>query len=208
MKILVLGATGPTGRQVLDLSLKSGDAVTVLVRDPGRLGDLASQVSVVQGDATSVQDLSRALRGQDAVISALGTGKSTAADELFSRAAVALIDAAKQEGVSRLVWMSSFGVGDTFTSASLPQKLLFGTLVREIYADKAKADSTIRESGLDWTLVYPSALTEGPARGTFRAAELIKMRGLPSISRADVAAFMHQAINSRDWIRRSAVISD
>lgn len=118
MKILVLGATGPTDRHVVDLSLKA-------------------------------RDLATALRGQDGVISAPGTGKSARAAELFSCAA-ALIDTAKQEEVSRLVWMSSFDVGETFSLASLPQKLLFRTAVREICGQgKGRRGYSCKWPGLD-----------------------------------------------------------
>lgn len=208
MKILVLGATGPTGRHVVDVSLKQGDSVTVLVRNPAALRDLSNRITIVQGDATSEQDVLKAMRGQDAVVSALGRGTSLVAKELFSRAAAATIGAAKQAGVSRLVWMSSFGVGGTFESASLVQKFLFRMLMHRIYSDKAIADAAIRASGLDWTLVYPSALTNGPAKGIYRADDRIEMKGVPKISRADVAAFMNQAARDRKWVGRDAVIAD
>jgi hypothetical protein len=130
------------------------------------------------------------------------------ADGLFTRASVAVIVAAGEVGVSRLVWLSSFGVGDTFGWSSSAQKLIYGTLLRSIYADKAIADESIRSSGLDWTLVYPTRLTHGPARGTYRADDRLPMKGNPTISRADVAAFMHRAAHGREWINRTAVISD
>lgn len=208
MKILVLGATGPTGRHFVETALEAGDSVTALARNPAALGALSGRIAVVQGDATAQRDVATAMRGQDAVVSTLGRGNSLTADALFSRAAEAVIAAAKAEDVSRVVWMSSFGVGDTFGSANLVQKVLFRLLLRGIYADKAIADAAIRGSGLDWTLVYPTALTNGPARGTFRAAERIEMKGLAKISRADVAAFMHRAIHDGAWIGRDAVVTD
>jgi hypothetical protein len=138
----------------------------------------------------------------------LGTGNSLAANALFSRAAVAAIGAAKRTGVSRLVWMSSFGVGETIKSATLIQKILFGTLTRGVYADKALADDAIRASGLDWTLVHPTALTNARAKGSYRVADERGMTHPSSIARADVAAFMLEAVHSSKWIGRSVVISD
>ncbi|WP_198021192.1 NAD(P)-binding oxidoreductase [Rhizobium sp. IBUN] len=148
------------------------------------------------------------MRGQDAVISTLGRGNSLFANGLFSRAAAAVIDAASKMDISRLVWMSSFGVGDTFGSANLVQKFLFRTLLSGIYADKTIADAAIRRSELAWTLVYPTALTNGPATGAYRAAERVEMRGLAKIGRADVGAFLHKAAHDPAWIGRDAVISD
>jgi putative NADH-flavin reductase len=208
MKLLILGATGPTGRHVVDLAVRSGDSVTAFVRNPAALGDLAERVTPVTGDATSHRDLAAAAAGHDAIVSALGRGNSVRADGLFTRASVAVIGAAGEVGVSRLVWLSSFGVGDTFGWSSSAQKLIYGTLLRSIYADKAIADESIRSSGLDWTLVYPTRLTHGPARGTYRADDRLPMKGNPTISRADVAAFMHLAAHGREWINRTAVISD
>ncbi|MEH0544961.1 SDR family oxidoreductase [Streptomyces sp. B21-105] len=208
MKLLILGATGPTGRHVLDLAVRSGDSVTAFVRNPAALGDLAEQVTTVTGDATSHRDLAAAAAGHDAIVSALGRGNSVRADGLFTRASAAVIGAAGEAGVSRLVWLSSFGVGHTFGWSSSAQKLIYGTLLRSIYADKAIADESIRSSGLDWTVVYPTRLTHGPAKGTYRADDRLPMKGNPTISRADVAAFMHTAAQGSEWIHRTAVISD
>ncbi|MDT0341463.1 NAD(P)-dependent oxidoreductase [Streptomyces litchfieldiae] len=208
MKLLILGATGPTGHHVLDLALKAGDTVTVLARRPEALADLADRVTVVAGDATSRDDVAKAMRGQDAVISALGRSRSVRADDLFTRAAAAVTGAAEGTGVSRLVWLSSFGVGDTYRSASPVQKVMYRTFLRDIYANKEISEKAIRSSGLDWTLVYPTTLTKGPAKGTYRVGERLPMRGHPTISRADVADFMHKAAHSPEWIRRDAVITD
>ncbi|MFP1625205.1 NAD(P)-dependent oxidoreductase [Streptomyces sp. 5K101] len=121
MKLLILGATGPTGRHVVDLALEAGDTVTVMARRPEAMADLADRVKVVAGDATSHTDVAQAMAGQDVVISALGRSTSVRADDLFRRAAAAVIGAAEDGGVSRLVWLSSFGVGDTYRSASAVQ---------------------------------------------------------------------------------------
>ncbi|MFF0084457.1 NAD(P)-dependent oxidoreductase [Streptomyces canus] len=208
MKLLILGATGPTGRHVVDLAVRSGDSVTAFVRNPAALGDLTEQVTTVTGDATSQRDLAAAAVGHDAIVSALGRGNSVRADGLFTRASAAVTGAAAEAGVARLVWLSSFGVGHTFGWSSSAQKLIYGTLLRSIYADKAIADETIRSSGLDWTVVYPTRLTHGPAKGTYRADDRLPMKGNPTISRADVAAFLYTAAQGNEWIHRTAVISD
>ena len=208
MKLLILGATGPTGRLVVERALRAGDTCTVFVRNPAKLGDLAGQVTVVTGDATSPSDVAAAVPGHDAVISALGQGRSLTSGGLYARAAAAVIAAAKQSNVSRLVWMSSFGVGDTLRSASLNQKLMYRTMLRPVYADKAAADERIRASGLDWTLIYPTALTNGPAKHAYRVGERLSMKGIRTISRADVAAFMVDAAHESEWVGRDAVITD
>ncbi|MGI5378800.1 NAD(P)-dependent oxidoreductase [Streptomyces sp. CA-251387] len=208
MKLLILGATGPTGRHVVDLALDGGDTVTVLARRPEALADLADQVDVATGDATSHHDVAKAMAGQDVVISALGRSTSVRADDLFTRAAAAVIGAAEEQGVSRLVWLSSFGVGDTYRSASAMQKVMYSTFLRNLYANKETSEKAIRSSGLDWTLVYPTMLTKGPAKGSYLVGERLPMKGNPTISRADVADFMYKAAHSPEWIHRDAVITD
>ncbi|MDT0571995.1 NAD(P)-binding oxidoreductase [Streptomyces sp. DSM 3412] len=214
MNLLILGATGPTGRHIVDLALRSGDKVTLLARRPEALVDMtelagqADQVTVVAGDATSHHDVAKAMIGQDVVVAALGRSTSVRADDLFTRAAAAVVGAAKDVGVSRLVWLSSFGVGDTYRSASAVQKVIYSTLLRNIYANKEISEKAIRSSGLDWTLVYPTMLTKDPAKGTYRVGERLPMKGNPTISRADVADFMYKAARSTEWINRQAVITD
>lgn len=208
VKLLVLGATGPTGRLVIERALEHSDTVTVLARRPEALDQLSSRVTIVTGDATSTADVAAAMAGQDAVISALGRGTSLRADDLFANAATAVVEAAKRTELTRMVWMSSFGVGDTYASANLIQKILYRTVLRDIYANKAVAEQTIRASGLDWTIVYPTALTNGPARGNYQVDDRVAMTLSARISRADVADFMHEAAHSPEWIRRDAVITD
>lgn len=207
MKMLILGATGPTGRHVVDFALNAGDTVTVLVRQPAAMVDLADKVKVRVGDATSRTDLAQAMASQDVVVSALGRSTSMRADGLFTRAAAALLDAAKESGVSRLVWLSSFGVGATFKSASPLQKFIY-SMLRNLYANKELSERGIRSSTLDWTLVYPTMLTHGEAKGAYVAGDRLPMKGNPSISRADVAHFLHHAAHTDEWVRRDAVITD
>lgn len=208
MKLLVLGATGPTGKHVVERGLGHGDEVTVLVRRPEALDELAERVTVVQGDATSTGDVARAMAGQDAVVSALGRATSLRAGELFTRSASAVVAAMGETGVQRLVWLSSFGVGDTFAPASRLQKLFYRTFLRGIYADKAASERTLRSAGLDLTIVYPTALTNGPALGTYDVGDRLPMRGNPTISRADVADFLHLAVHDPAWTGRDAVLTD
>lgn len=208
MKLLVLGAAGATGRELLVQALNAGHDVTALVRDPAGLGDLARQVRVVTADATSERALTAALPGHSAILSTLGSGKSLKSD-IASRAAAAVTAAAEQTGVSRLVLLSAFGVGNSLGQASTTQRLMYRTVMRSLFADKADADARVRASGLDWTLVYPVTLTNGPATGgAYRAGERLPMKGMPQISRADVAAFMLAATTRDDWIRRTVILSN
>lgn len=180
MKLLVLGSTGPTGRHFLDIALRSGDAVTAFARNPTALADYGDRIAVAAGDATSEADLAAAAAGQDAIVAALGRATSVRADGLFTRAAAAAIGAAKAAGVTRLVWLSSFGVGESLRQASATQRVIYRTMLRDIYADKDLADRESRASGLDWTIVYPTRLTHGPAAGRFQVDDRLPMRATRS----------------------------
>lgn len=206
MKLLILGATGPTGRNLLGQGLDAGHDITTLVRNANRLTITHPRLTSAIGDATDRAALEKAVRGKDAVLSALGAGNSLRSD-IASRAVAALIPALKAQAVSRIVFLSSFGVGASFLDASPIQKLAYRTLLRAIFADKAKADAMLRESGLAWTLVYPTLLTEGPRTGRCRAGEHLAMKGMAKISRADVAQFMLAQLSTNEWVNRTAVIS-
>jgi len=208
MKVLILGATGPTGGHVLAHALEAGDAISVLARRPEALAAIKDRITIFQGDATSVDDVARAAEGQDAVIAALGRGSSLRPEGLFTGSTRAVVEAMTRAGVKRLVWLSSYGVGETIRTASPLQRLMYRTVLRSTYADKAASERTLRASGLELTIVYPTTLTNKPARGAYRAAETIRMKGMPSISRADVGSFLHKAAHDSEWSRRDAVITD
>ena len=207
MRLLILGATGPTGRNLLDQALGAGHAVTALIRSPHRLTLAHSRLATAAGDATDRWTLENAAREKDALLCALGAGNSLRSD-IASRAMAALIPVMHARALKRVIVLSAFGVGESFAQASLLQRLVYWTLLRRIFADKAKADALLRASGLDWTLVYPTLLTNGRRRGDFRVGERLAMKGMATISRADVAAFMLAQLSTDEWLRRTAVISD
>jgi putative NADH-flavin reductase len=146
------------------------------------------------------------MNGKHAVLSALGAGNSLRS-EIASRAVAAVVPAMQAQGVKRIIYLSSFGVGNTYEQASLVQRVFFRTLLRQIFADKAKGDAMLRASALDWTLVYPTLLTNGSRTGSYRVGERLSMRGMAKISRADVAAFMLAQLSSDEWLRRISVVS-
>lgn len=207
MRLLILGSTGATGRTLLDQALAAGHEVTVLVRHASRLTIAHPHLAVAVGDATDSKALGHVMRDKDAVLSAVGAGNSLRS-EIASRAMAALIPAMRSQSLKRVIFLSSFGVGDSFEQASLLQRLAYRTMLRQIFADKAKADAMLRASGLDWTLVYPTLLTNGARSGTYRMGERLAMKGMAKISRADVAAFMLAQLGTDEWRCRTAVVSD
>jgi putative NADH-flavin reductase len=195
VRVVVFGATGGTGREIVAQARAQGHDVTAFTR-------------AEHGDVTVDREaVAKAIRGQDAVISALGRGYSFRSEQLMARAMDVILPAMKREGVRRLIAISAFGVGEQFYEAPLLAKIFFRTALRHVYADKAIADDFIRRSGLDWTIVCPTELTNRPRSGSYRAGEHLELRGIPRISRADVAEFVVKQLTDSSWVGKSVVIS-
>jgi uncharacterized protein YbjT (DUF2867 family) len=206
MKLLILGGTGPTGQQVVMQAIAKGHDVTALVRTPSKLALTSGNLKVVKGDVLDKTTLLKALEGQDALVSALGVGKTLRPHHLIENAMATIVQAMSSAGVKRIVFLSAFGVGESFSNANLLQKLIFRLPLKAIYADKAKGDSMLKESPLDWTIVRPVVLTNGPTTVKYQAGEVLPMKGMPAISRADVADFMLRQLSEDTYLRKCPVI--
>jgi putative NADH-flavin reductase len=119
----------------------------------------------------------------------------------------AIVPAMERQRVRRLILMSSFGVGDSVREAPLLPRLFFRTMLRGIFADKQAAEQIVRRSALEWTIVYPVLLTDGPRTGRYRVGERLPLSGFPKISRADVAEFMLKELYDAAYLKRIAVVS-
>ena len=208
-RVLVLGATGGTGRHVVEQAAVMGLEVTALVRTPGKLTVTAPALRVVVGDIrTDSPAVRNAFAGQDAVISVLGVGQSFRSHGLMAGAAPLIVAAMREHGVRRLVVTSAFGVGPTWQDTPLLPRLFGKTLLRDIYADKAAGEAIIKASGLDWTIVYPAGLTNGPATGTVRVGERLKLSGFPRVSRANVAAVLLRQLDDRTFVGKGILVAE
>jgi len=204
-KILVLGATGGTGRLIVGQALERGQDVTALMRSPEKASRLKGAKLIV-GDVRDEKVLREALKGQDAVVSALGTPASPVT--LLSTATRALVRAMKAEHVSRLVCITGIGAGDSAGHGGLLfDNVIIPLLLKKVYADKNRQETIVRNSGLDWILVRPSVLNNKPGRGLVRAlADLSGFHG-GGISRADVATFVLDQLHADAWLHRSPLIT-
>lgn len=202
MNLVVLGATGRTGQLVVEQALAAGHTVTALVRSPEKLTIRNSSLRVVAGSATDAADVARALAGSDAVVSTLGGGGSVIADSTG-----AIIEAARKTGVGRVVVLSSFFV-ERDRLGAVP-RLLTGVAMGSVIKDKSAGELLLRQSELDWTIVYASLLKDGPVSGSVEVLpEGAKRRISDRISRSDVAEWMVQAATSSQLSRRSVGITE
>src|SRR5262245_49199144 len=130
-RILVLGATGATGRALVAQASEAGLEVTAFVRDAGRLPQTPRAISVVRGDIMrDTSALDDAMQNQDAVMSALGVGQSFRPDGLIAHAAPTIVRAMQRARVRRLVFTSAFGVGPTWSDTPLIPRIFMRTLLR------------------------------------------------------------------------------
>jgi putative NADH-flavin reductase len=193
MKIVVLGATGGTGMEIVHQALEHGHSVTAFARAPERLKKFGGRVAILQGDLLSSSQLEQALEHQDAVLSGFGPRLpiSKADAHLLRNFADALTNAMPQAGTSRVVLVSTAFL---FKDSIVPPSYLLGRLFfPQVVADASDMEQLIAKSSLDWTIVRPPRLTDKPPTGKYRVRE----DHLPgfgfTISRADVADFVVKA---------------
>ena len=209
MKLLVLGATGKTGQQLVHQALAQGHDVTAFVRDPARLAladpHLRAVTGALPGDAAALE---AALRGQDAVFCSLGLRNALKSGGLIEGAMRVLVPSMERAGVRRLLLVSANGVGETHRRSPLLPRIMYRLLLGDIFADKARGEAIMRASSLEWTIAYPTMLTDGPRTGRYRAGETLELRGMPKIARADVADFLLRQLTERAFVRKGAVLSN
>ncbi|MEL6108141.1 MAG: SDR family oxidoreductase [Planctomycetota bacterium] len=207
MKVAVFGATGTIGKQVVSQALAAGHDVTAFVRDAERIEVAHSRLRVVEGDVLRDKSQVRgAVEGQDAVIVTLGAG---ARGTVRSVGTQNIIDAMRERGVRHLVCQSTLGAGESSAELNLKWWLLFRGPLRWAMADHERQETLVRDSGLDWTIVRPSAFTDGPATGRYKHGAATKHGKLSlTISRADVAQFLIRQIDDRSYASQAVSLSN
>jgi putative NADH-flavin reductase len=191
MRLLIVGSTGGTGRELVDQALAQGHQVTALARTPENLNIKHRYLHTMKGDVTDWRSVEQAVAGQDAVLCALGT-RVVRKNTIQSEGTSNIIMAMERHGVRRLVLESSLDVGD-----SRGQLGFFFTHVvrrfflRNVFADKELQEKLVIDSPLEWVIVRPAFLTNGPRTGKYRIGFPPGDRTITrKISRADVADFM------------------
>ena len=199
MRLAVLGATGRTGRPLVEQALAAGHSVTALARTPSKLGTEHPALTVVQGDAARREDVARVVEGADAVLLTLGHTKTSSRDVL-AKAAENVVAAMKTHGVRRVVTETGAGVEDPRDPPGLAPRLVRGVMrlvAGDLLEDSERHVRTFRESGLDWTAVRAPRLTEGPRTGDYQTGYFAMGPG-ESVSRADVADYMLRLASSQE----------
>lgn len=206
MKIVVFGASGGTGKEVIKQALAAGHTVTAFFRDPARLAMADPALTVVVGDAFDPLAVSEAVAGQDAAVVSLGSRDRNDSTSR-SRGTAHVIQAMQEHQVRRLVVVSAGGTGDSYDQLPVMFKAIVKTFLRNTYIDHEQQEKHVQESGLDWVIVRPPGLTDGPVTGEYHVyAPGEKMRS-GQISRADVAHFTLAQLTGDRYLGQAITIA-
>lgn len=203
MRIGIVGGTGKTGRRAVEHALRAGHAVRVLAR--GATTGLPAAVEVVRGDALDPLAVSRFVDGLNAVVCTLGPAPNAPPD-VCSRAAAILIEAMREKKVSRLIVQTGAMIGHPRLGAFY-RWMSSRPFNQRFLAERREQERLVRESGLDWTLVRPPRLTEGPGRGRTQVTEELEIHWNDQVSRDEVGRTLIEAAEGSWSGRGVAVVS-
>ncbi len=208
--VLVIGGSRGIGLETVKRALAQGFSVKAMSRNVEALDLEAQGLEKVAGDATSIDDVTAALEGVDAVVSALGVPLSPRTikkpTRFFSSSTTILIEAMQAKGVRRLVAVTGYGAGDSHTRLSTLERIPFTLVFGRIYADKSRQEEAIKGSGLDWTIARPGILTQGARKRTYKVLTEKGSWRNGLIARADVADYIVSAIDNPATVGTSPVL--
>jgi len=208
MRVVIFGASGATGRQLVGQAVTCGHHVTAFVRRAPPIEMQSEAVTIVRGNVRDFESVGRAVEGQDGALCALGAATPLRRDPTLIEGVRHLVDAMEQSGVRRLVYLSFLGVREGRRQLSVVGRYVVAPLLlRNVVADHEAKEHLIRQSTLDWVIVRPPRLTNGPRRGTYRAGVDIHATSVvPRISRGDLADFMLRQLDERTYVRKAPAV--
>jgi putative NADH-flavin reductase len=206
MKIAIFGATGSVGREAVKQALGQGYMVTAFLRKAANIDMEHPNLRAVEGDVLNLENVERAVKGQDAVLCVLGAGRKGVIRAEGTRN---IIKAMEKTRVRRLICQSSLGVGDSQGNLNFWWKyIMFGLLLRPAYADHVRQEEFVMQSDLDWTIIRPAAFTDGPHTGEYRHGFSASDNAVTlKISRADVADFLLKQLTDDTYLRKTPGLS-
>lgn len=208
MKLVIFGATGTIGRQVVEQALEKGHTVTAFARNLTKLDIQHSRLTHFPGNVMDSQAVEQAVMGQDAVVCVLGSGKKLAGT-IRSEGTQQIIQAMERVGVRRLICQSTLGAGDSWGNLDFYWKyIMFGFILRKVFADHERQEALVRNSQLDWTIIRPSAFIDGPRTGHYRDSFPSTDRNISlKIARADVADFILKQLSDSSSLHQTPSLS-
>jgi putative NADH-flavin reductase len=205
MKIVIFGATGQTGKLLVEQALARGHHVTAYVRTASKLLLGHPNLNIIEGALNNTSQLKLAIQGADACISALGGNSLTRRSAEIPAGIDHIANIMEQEGVQRFIYLSSIGAGESrFYMGPVLRFLITDLMLRVPLADHNLNEQRLMKSSLQWSIVRPGSLTNGPLTGQFKhGSEKIELKGNLKISRANVASFMLDQVSGIDNINKA-----
>jgi putative NADH-flavin reductase len=209
--VLIVGASRGIGLETVKLALKAGHSVRALARSATAIRLHDPRLEKLDGDALDQRTIERALVGVDVVIQTLGISATPelifSGTHLFSVATRILVNSMEAAAIKRLICVTGLGAGDSRGHGGLLYNAAVWLFLGRIYADKDAQERIIRRSRLDWTIVRPTVLTNGPRTGAYRVLVDARDWRSGSISRADVADFLVKQLEDASLIRKTPVLT-
>lgn len=211
MKLIIFGATGATGKRIVEQALEQGHHVTAFVRDPSKLGIMHSNLTIAKGDIMDLSSIIPAVQGQDAVLCAIGAPANKTGN-IRSEGTRNIIQAMKATGVKRLICQTSMGYGDSkkFLDQTpfIFKYIIVPFVLKKAFADHALQEEYIKQSQLDWIIARPANLTDEAYTGVYKQGFPLTEKKLKmKISRADVADFMLKQLTTNTFLRKTPGLS-
>ncbi len=206
-KICVFGASGAAGLALTQLAVERGLDVAAFVRNEAARTKFPQGVKVIVGHLLDLSDVERAIAGSDAVVCAFAPRPSSP-DVFCAQATQNIIDAMKAQAVRRLLCVTGAMIGD-YPHLSWFMRWMKSTYQKQqpaLALDRAGQEQRVEASGLDWTLVKPPRLSDGKTRGRIRSGEALNVGAMSSISRTDLARFILDQVDSREYVGKRVVI--
>jgi len=209
MRLLIIGATGGTGKELIKQALEQGHLLTVLARSPDKVKMQHPNLQVVKGDVLDFDRVQTVVTGQDAVLSALGHKRFFIKTTILSRGTKNIIEAMQNHNVDRFICITSLGINDSRFKLGLYYTLfVIPFIVFFYFLDKSKQEKLIRNSGLGWTIIRPGQLTYGKRRGVYKYGPSVGSYILTKrISRADVAHFILSQLNNVAYLHKAVGVT-
>jgi putative NADH-flavin reductase len=219
MRLSIFGPTGGTGRRLVERAIAEGHDVTAFARNPSKVTARHERLRTVVGDAFDPESVLEAVAGNEAVICVLGS--RTPSNPLHPRrpgdphgvtsvGSQNIVAAMMEHGLRRFVCQTAWGVGESRQNPGIAgaffMNVLVPPLLRDEYADKEAQEKLVAESDLDWIIVRPMILTNGPWTNDYRADVDLKPGRRPYISRADVADFLLKQLTDDTFVRKTPAI--
>ncbi len=209
MNLVIFGASGRTGRHLIEQALQQNHTITAFARTPNKIQIKHERLRIVQGNIHDMDMVEQSVKGHDVVLCALGVNRDEA-ETALAEGTRNIIQAMKKHGIQRIICVSAIGFLDEKSDFLIGKVYLwfFGRFLQKLFGAMKGQYQELKESGLEWIAVRPFLLDEGSRKGDYR---VVTTDGIPSkgyrINTGDVAEFMLKQLKSYEYVGKAPSIA-